>query len=145
MVNNVKEREREARNQVGGANLKEIRSVVEGGKRWFKDVVKNVTLELEIPNKITTHPDREEQFAERLVSIAKKYAPARSGRSMRVGMNFSSEELLESVGLSFKKMHTFRATVQKSRNVFSSKECSIKRIDLIFVDVEKLRSWDPAE
>ncbi|CAL2052456.1 unnamed protein product [Caenorhabditis brenneri] len=70
MVNNVEERGREARNQVSGANLKMIRSLVEGGKRWFTDVVEKVTLELEIPNTITTHPDGEEQFAESLGSIA---------------------------------------------------------------------------
>ncbi|EFO90338.1 hypothetical protein CRE_29165 [Caenorhabditis remanei] len=91
--------------QVGGALLKVKRAFVAKSGGRFKNSVETVSLDVDIPTVFTSSPNGPDLFSEAVVKLIDSHIPAgMTPANLKVGVKFESEELVESVGLSFKKL-----------------------------------------
>ncbi|EFO96674.1 hypothetical protein CRE_17272 [Caenorhabditis remanei] len=91
--------------QVGGALLKVKRAFVAKSGGRFKNSVETVSLDVDIPTVFTASPNGPDLFSEAVVKLIDSHIPAgMTPANLKVGVKFESEELVESVGLSFKKL-----------------------------------------
>ncbi|KAF1750693.1 hypothetical protein GCK72_017245 [Caenorhabditis remanei] len=77
--------------QVGGARVRLISKNVKKAEGRFRGIVELVTLSIELPTTMTSHPQAAELFSETLVELAKRHDPFKTTNTM-VGIGIDSEE-----------------------------------------------------